>query len=73
MKELLSQKEIKFAYLDITSSMLYLKMFLKLRDNRPEFQSIRANGQVGIPCIVHNDEKLFFEDEVEAFLKSIGK
>lgn len=73
MKELLSQKEIKFAYLDISSSMLYMKMFLKLRDNRPEFEEIKKNGYVGIPCIVLNNDRLFFEDEVEEFLEVIGK
>lgn len=62
MKEFLSSHDVKYAYVDITDSMLYLKMFLKYRDNRPEFDDIKKNGRVGIPVIVVNDgEKLFFE------------
>lgn len=41
--------------------MLYLKMFLKYRDNNPVFEEIKSNGNVGIPCIVINDgEKILF-------------
>lgn len=51
MKEFLSQKNIKFADLDISESMFNLKSFLKYRDYRPEFDSVKANGKVGIPCV----------------------
>lgn len=63
MKELLSQNDIKFAYLDISESMFNLKMYLKYRDTRPEFDEIKKAGRVGIPLIVvNNGEKLFFEN-----------
>lgn len=62
MKEVLSSENIKYAYLDITESFLYLKMFLKLRDNRSEFDDIRKIGRVGLPCISINDgERIVFE------------
>lgn len=62
MKEYLSEKNIEFIYLDITENMLNLKKFLKYRDNRPEFDSIKEAGRVGLPCIVINDgEKIVFE------------
>ena len=62
MKEALSQNDIKFAYVDITSGMLPLKQFLKYRDNAPEFAEIRAKGRVGVPCLVINKgEKILFE------------
>lgn len=63
MKEFLSANEIKFVYMDITESMLNLKMFLKYRDTRPEFQKIKEEGRVGLPCIiVNNGEYILFEE-----------
>lgn len=61
-KEYLSNNNIKFLYLDITENMLYLKKFLKIRDNRPEFDEIKKAGRVGLPCIVINDgEQVIFD------------
>lgn len=61
-KEYLSNNNIKFLYLDITENMLYLKKFLKIRDNRPEFDEIKKAGKVGLPCIVINDgEQVIFD------------
>lgn len=60
-KEYLSKKNIKFAYVDITESMLNLKKFLKYRDNYKEFDEIKRLANVGIPCIVVNKgEKIIF-------------
>lgn len=55
MKEFLSDNEVNYAYLDITENMLNLKLFLKYRDNAPEFKDIREAGRVGVPCIVINN------------------
>lgn len=42
--------------------MRNLKIYLKLRDSRPEFDEIRSIGRVGIPFImVGNGEKLIFD------------
>lgn len=61
-KEFLSEHNIQYIYLDITESMLNLKMFLKYRDNYKEFEKIKEMGKVGIPCIVINDgEKILFD------------
>ena len=64
MKEALSQAEIPFVYQDISSGMLPLKQFLKYRDTRPEFGPIKAQGRVGVPCLVLRDEdgseRIFF-------------
>jgi glutaredoxin-related protein len=63
MKEFLSQNNIKFAYVDITESMFNLKTYLKLRDNRPEFEEIKKSGRVGIPLIsINHGEKLIFDE-----------
>lgn len=62
MKEFLSNNGINFEYIDITDSMRNLKIYLKLRDTRPEFDEIKNNGRVGIPFImINNGEKLIFE------------
>jgi glutaredoxin-related protein len=62
MKEFLSSNNINFAYVDISGSMLNLKMYLKYRDNRPEFEEIKKAGRVGVPLIViNNGEKLIFD------------
>ena len=61
-KEYLSSKNIKFLYLDITENMRNLKTFLKYRDEYPEFEEIKANGYVGLPCIVVNKgEQIIFD------------
>lgn len=42
--------------------MFNLKAFLKYRDFRPEFDELKAQGRVGLPCIVvDRGEKIFFE------------
>lgn len=61
-KEYLSEKGIKYAYLDITEGMLNLKKFLKYRDNFDQFKEVKESGRVGLPCIiVNNGEKIIFD------------
>lgn len=65
MKEFLSENEVKFVYLDITESMLNLKLFLKHRDYAPAFKEIRENGRVGLPTIViNNGEEYIFDQKL---------
>lgn len=64
MKEALSQKGIKFAYADITSSILLLKKFLKVRDTSEAHRAVREQHSVGIPCIVVED-KVFIVETTE--------
>jgi len=58
-KEELEQAGVEFLYLDITAKLLFLKQFLKLRE-QPEFTTIRQRGQIGIPCILRDDGSLTF-------------
>jgi len=51
VKEVLSQKNINYVYADIMSSMLYLKSFLKIRDNNDSHVEAKENGRVGIPAL----------------------
>lgn len=62
MKEFLSNNGVDYMYIDITESMRNLKIYLKLRDTRPEFDKIKEKGMVGIPLVmIGNGEKLIFE------------
>jgi len=62
LKEFLSDNGISFEYIDITDSMKNLKIYLKLRDTRPEFDEIKKLGRVGVPFImIGNGEKFIFE------------
>ena len=52
---------IEYEYVDITGSMKTLKQFLKLRDNLPVYDEIKAEGRVGIPTLVLEDGSLLFD------------
>lgn len=60
-KEELEKAEVPFLYLNISESLLYLKKFLKIREENPLFYEIRKNGKIGIPCIERDDGTITFE------------
>ena len=51
MKEVLSQKNVNFVYMDISSGMLPLRNFLKVRDYSDSHKEARESGRVGIPAL----------------------
>ena len=53
----LDKAGVAYEYLDFSDSLLNLKEFLVLRENRL-FDEIRAAGKIGIPCIVKEDGSL---------------
>ena len=55
MKDFLEANRIRYSYIDILGSLGKLKMFLKHRDSRPEFEGIRQANSVGIPFLFVND------------------
>lgn len=57
----LKEAEVVFEYCDFGDSLLYLKEFLKLRDEHPVFVEVRAAGKIGIPCIVREDGTITLE------------
>ena len=59
-KEELENAGVGFVYMDITSNLLFLKKFLKLREGA-EFAAIREKGQIGIPCILREDDSVTFD------------
>ena len=52
----LTEAAVEFAFLDFADSLQNLKDFLKLRDSSNLFDSLRAEGKIGIPCILREDE-----------------
>ena len=71
MKEFLSQNNISFNYIEITDSMQNLKIFLKYRDNYPQFEEIKKKGRIGIPCIMINNGENFLFEESDNIIKKL--
>ena len=59
-KEELDQAGVPYVYMDITGNLLFLKKFLKLRETSA-FDAVREKGQIGIPCILREDDSLTFD------------
>ena len=59
-KEELDAAGVPYVYMDITGNLMFLKKFLKLRET-PVFDSIREKGQIGIPCILRDDDSVTFD------------
>ncbi len=59
-KEDLDKAGVPYVYMDITGNLMFLKKFLKLRE-LPAFDGVREKGQIGIPCIVRDDDSLTFD------------
>lgn len=51
----LDEKGVPYTFLDFGESLSSLKEFLKLRDESSLFDGPRAQGKIGIPCIVDED------------------
>lgn len=46
---------------EMTTGGANLKAFLKLRDNHPAFNHAKANGYIGIPALVLEDERVVLD------------
>lgn len=53
-------------FIDITTDTRKLKEFLTMRDNDPVFDTVKADGGIGIPFFVNEDGRKTF-DINEAF------
>ena len=51
----LDEAGIAYEYLDFAEDLRNLKAFLVLRDSNPAFEQVRAEGKIGIPCILRED------------------
>lgn len=62
-REDLDKAGTAYEYRDFADSLLYLKEFLTIRDREPIFEEVKANGKIGIPCIVREDGSVTLEWE----------
>ena len=60
-KDELEAAGVPFLYLNISENLLFLKKFLKHRDENELFAQIKQKGQIGIPCIEREDGTITFE------------
>ena len=51
----LKKSNVEFEFCDFADSLLYLKEFLKIRDENSLFTEVREKGSIGIPAIVKDD------------------
>lgn len=51
-REDLDMAGVPYDYRDIGDNLAYLKEFLKYRDTESVLQCIKAEGKIGIPCMV---------------------
>jgi len=54
---------IEYTYIDINKDLKDLKDFLKMRDENPIFDRLKAIGDIGIPAIVMEDDTVFTDWE----------
>ena len=52
-----------FEIIDIGEHVRNLKAFIRLRDTSPAFESVKADGSIGIPCFVSEDGRISFDTE----------
>ena len=52
-----------FEIIDIGEHVRNLKEFIRLRDTSPAFDTVKANGSIGIPCFVSGDGQVRFDAE----------
>lgn len=60
--ETIAAKKLDVEFVDIDASTANLKLFLRLRDKAPEFDEIKKNGSIGVPCFV-DGKRIFFDIE----------
>ena len=62
-KKILDEQNLwnNYEYIDITETTANMKEFLKLRDTRKEFEPIKEEGRIGIPCFYNEKEDISFE------------
>ncbi len=58
--ETIAEKGLDVEFVNIDESTANLKLFLRLRDKAPEFDEVKKNGKIGVPCFV-DGKRIFFD------------
>ena len=61
LRKQLDEKKVSYDYRDISENLLYLKEFLAIRDREPVFATVKEQGRIGVPCILHEDGRVSLE------------
>jgi len=51
----LDKAGVVYQFLDFAESLSNLKEFMEIRDNNPLFDQVKAEGSIGIPCLVKDN------------------
>lgn len=70
-KALQTQRGFEAEFIDITASVPNLRAFLKIRDNNPLFDEVRARGSIGIPAFENENGEVTLD--VNTALAWIGE
>ncbi|MBR0573039.1 MULTISPECIES: hypothetical protein [Pasteurellaceae] len=62
-KQELGRLNVEYEEVNIFESMANFKRFLKLRDNHSAFDMPKSLGNIGIPALVLDDEKVILDRE----------
>lgn len=46
---------VAYTFCDFADDLAHLKAFLKIRETDPQFEALKREGKIGIPCILHED------------------
>ena len=68
-KEKLSELGVTYKEVEVMTSLKNFKEFLFVRDTYPQFEGIRGNMKIGIPCLVINERECILELDELAKLK----
>lgn len=68
-KKKLSELGITYKEVEVMTSLKNFKEFLFVRDTYSQFEGIRGNMKIGIPCLVINDRECILELDELAKLK----
>lgn len=59
----IAKKQLDVEFRNFDDSVKNLKEFISLRDRSPEFDEIKRNGTIGIPCFIGADGTISFDTE----------
>lgn len=62
-REALDRAGVEYTFLDFSRETKNLKEFLKIRDTSDLFDKARAEGNIGIPCLVAEDGRITLDWE----------
>lgn len=55
---------VQYEFLDFADSLLNLKQFLAIRDSESQFENVKQEGKIGIPCIMDDNGQVYLDWEI---------